>query len=160
MVKDVILRISINYMEENLNNAQNIVHRLMYERDAFSQWLGIEILDVKEGFCNITMTIRQEMTNGFGISHGGIIYAFADSALAFASNSYGEQALSIETQISHVRRANIGDTLVATTVLKHNSKRLGIYEVEVKNQNDALVGLFKGTVYKTGTPWDLSQINT
>ncbi|MEZ4909756.1 MAG: hydroxyphenylacetyl-CoA thioesterase PaaI [Saprospiraceae bacterium] len=144
-------------MEKTTDIARQIVQSLMYQNDAFSQWLGIEILDVKEGYCALSMTVRKDMTNGFGISHGGIIYAFADSALAFASNSYGEQALSIETQISHVRKVNIGDVLHAVTIEKHKSRRFAIYEVEVKNQGGELVGLFKGTVYKTGNNWDLSQ---
>ena len=72
------------------------------ELDYFSQWLGIKVEDVKVGYCMLSMTIRKEMLNGFSISHGGIAYSFADSALAFASNAGGRKSLSIETSISHL----------------------------------------------------------
>ena len=71
-----------------MDKAEQIVSK-MIENDAFSQWLGIEVINVSEGTCKLKMTIRDEMTNGFKIAHGGISYALADSALAFAANSYG-----------------------------------------------------------------------
>ena len=73
----------------------------MINGDAFSQWLGIKVLEINEGNCTLEMTVRDEMTNGFNIAHGGIAYSLADSALAFAANSYGVQSMSIETSISH-----------------------------------------------------------
>jgi len=72
-----------------MNNPQKIVIK-MFDQDAFSQWLGIQIVDVSEGYCQIKMTVRKEMLNGFQIAHGGIAYSLADSALAFASNSNGK----------------------------------------------------------------------
>ena len=72
----------------------------MYENDAFSQWLGIERIEEGLGYCQLKMTIRSEMLNGFGIAHGGISFSLADSALAFACNSHGRRAVSIETSIS------------------------------------------------------------
>ena len=75
--------------------AERIVNQ-MFENDAFSKWLGIERIQVDLGTCVLQMKIRKEMLNGFGIAHGGITYALADSALAFASNSQGRQAVSIE----------------------------------------------------------------
>ena len=83
-----------------MNQSEKIVDT-MYQIDAFSQWLGIEIIDVSEGFCQLKMTLRKEMLNGFQIAHGGIAYSLADSALAFASNSHGRKSLSVETSISH-----------------------------------------------------------
>jgi len=65
----------------------------MYEQDAFSQWLGIKIVNVSDGYCQLKMTVRKEMLNGFHIAHGGIAYSLADSALAFASNSNGKKSL-------------------------------------------------------------------
>src|SRR4051812_41613260 len=73
----------------------------MMRLDYFSQWLGIEVLEIKEGACALSMVVKKEMLNGFGIAHGGITFSLADSALAFASNSKGRQSLSIETSISH-----------------------------------------------------------
>ena len=75
----------------------------MYTNDDYSKWLGISFIDVGLGFCRIKMEVRQEMTNGFDVAHGGVTFAFADSAFAFASNSLGRHAVSIETSISHTR---------------------------------------------------------
>ena len=74
----------------------------MLENDHYSQWLGIERLGETPGTCQLKMTVRKEMLNGFGIAHGAITYALADSALAFASNSHGRHAVSVETSISHL----------------------------------------------------------
>ena len=84
-----------------MNNALKIVNA-MYDQDAFSQWLGIEIIEVSEGNCQLKMTVKKEMLNGFKIAHGGIAYSLADSALAFAANTHGNKSLSLETSISHL----------------------------------------------------------
>lgn len=131
-----------------------IVKTGMYDNDAFSQWLGIELLDIQQGYAKVKMTVREEMTNGFKIAHGGISFSLADSAFAFASNSWGEHAVSIETSISHTRPVMVGDTLIAETNLQNKSKRLAIYHVTVVNQNDKVVALFKGTVFHTGKQWE------
>jgi acyl-CoA thioesterase len=135
-------------------DASRIVSR-MYQGDAFSQWLGIEVVHVEPGKAVLSMTVREEMTNGFGIAHGGICYSLADSALAFASNGHGRQALSIDTSIQHLAPVNPGDTLRAEAVEEHQSNRLGHYRVRITcNQNEALVALFKGIVYRTDKPWE------
>ena len=126
----------------------------MYKDDAFSQWLGIERIDEKEGYSKIRMTIRPEMTNGFKVVHGGITFSFADSAFAFASNSRGRHAVSIETSISHTKAVHINDTLIAEAKEEHLSYKTAIYSVTVTNQNDEVVALFKGTVYRKSQEWD------
>jgi len=125
----------------------------MYNGDAFSQWLGIERIEVRAGYCKLKMTVRSEMTNGFNIAHGGISYSLADSALAFASNGHGEQAVSIETSISHTKAVKANDVLFAEATEQNLSRKTGLYEVRVTNQNQELVALFKGTVYRTGKAW-------
>ena len=137
-----------------MSRSHNVVNH-MYTNDAFSQWLGIEVLDLKEGYCKVTMKMRENMTNGFKIAHGGVTYSLADSALAFASNARGDHALSIETSIAHARPAQVGDQLYAEAVEKSHTRRFGIYEVTVTNERDELVALFKGTVYRTGKAWDV-----
>ena len=127
----------------------------MMAKDQFSHWLGIEILEGKEGFCKLKMTVRSEMSNGFGIAHGGIAYSLADSALAFASNSRGKHALSIETSISHILPLKPGDVIIATAEEKNINKRTGIYEVRVENENGELAALFKGTVFRKDIDWNL-----
>lgn len=126
--------------------AQEIIQQ-MWDADHFSQWLGISREIVEEGSCILSMKVRPEMVNGFGIAHGAIAYALADSALAFASNSRGNTALSIETSMSHILPINIGDTITASSIEKHVGRKLAIYEIQVHNQLGELVALFKGTVY-------------
>jgi acyl-CoA thioesterase len=125
----------------------------MYNGDAFSQWLGIERLEEKPGYCRLKMTVRDEMTNGFKIAHGGISYSLADSALAFASNSHGRQAVSIETSISHTKPVHIGDELIAEAVELNLTHATGIYDIKVTNQHQQVVAFFKGTVYRTKKEW-------
>jgi acyl-CoA thioesterase len=135
------------------NNLPNKVVNQMFENDAFSKWLGIEIIQINEGFCELTLTIREEMTNGFNIAHGGITYSLADSALAFASNSHGRKCVSVETSISHTKPCLIGDVLTARAVEKSISNKIGIYEITITNQDQVIVALFKGTVYRTSKDW-------
>ena len=125
----------------------------MFEGDAFSKWLGIEIVAVKEGFCELNLAVREEMTNGFKIAHGGITYSLADSALAFASNSHGRKSVSVETSISHTKQCLVGDVITAKAIEKSISNKIAIYEITITNQKDETVALFKGTVYRTSKDW-------
>ena len=125
----------------------------MYDSDWFSQWLGIERVKIEAGTCVLRMTVRKEMLNGFGIAHGGITYSLADSALAFASNSHGRMAVSVETSISHTAQLHEGDIIVATAEEMSLSNKIAVYQVKVTNQKDETVALFKGTVYRTGKDW-------
>ncbi len=127
----------------------------MMNKDYFSQWLGIERLEEKEGFCKLKMTVRPEMCNGFEIAHGGISYSFADSALAFASNSHGRQAVSIETSISHLKPLRTGDVIIATAEERSRSNKIAIYDVRVEKASGELVALFKGTVFRKETEWNV-----
>lgn len=132
--------------------AERVVDR-MYNNDPFSQWLGIERIEDGNGKSVLRMTVRKEMLNGFEIAHGGITYSLADSALAFASNSHGRMAVSVETSISHTISVKEGDVITAIAEEMSLSNKIGIYQVTVKNQRGEIVALFKGTVYRTGKPW-------
>ena len=133
--------------------AYAIAKQLMYDNDAFSQWLGIEILDLDAGKAVLQMTLRQEMTQGFGIAHGGITYSLVDSALAFASNAHGRKSVSVETSISHLLAVKVGDILTATAIEESLSNKIAVYNIRIMNQEDKLVALFKGTVYRTSKEW-------
>jgi len=124
----------------------------MMANDQFSQWLGIEVLEVRDGFAKIKMTIRAEMINGHGVAHGGISFSLADSAFAFASNSHGQKAVSIETSINHIKPIFDGDELVAIARKESTSKSLGQYIVRV-TRGEELVGLFKGVVFRKEEEW-------
>lgn len=141
-------------MSDEKSLSTRVVNR-MYDHDSFSKWLGIERVEDGAGKSVLRMTVRKEMLNGFDIAHGGITYSLADSALAFASNGHGVQSVSIETSISHTKAVKEGDVLTAAAVEKNLTNKIGIYEIEVRNQNIEIVALFKGTVYRTGKNWDV-----
>ncbi len=127
----------------------------MMKNDFFSQWLGITILEQKTGSCKLSLTVKKEMLNGFGIAHGGITYSLADSALAFASNSKGPKSVSIETSISHILSLKEGDEIIAEAFCETETNKLGHYQVKVylKTEPEKTVALFKGIVYKTSKNW-------
>lgn len=141
-------------MEEKETLA-NVVVNHMFAKDEFSKWLGIEIGVIAAGTCTLSMTVRPEMLNGFGIAHGGITYALADSALAFAANGLGVESVSIETSISHTRPLKHGEVITAIAKELNVTKRFAIFEVMVTNNQGHTVAIFKGTVFRTGKAWDI-----
>jgi acyl-CoA thioesterase len=134
--------------------AKKVVDR-MYNNDPFSQWLGIERIEDGAGISKLRMTIRKEMLNGFDIAHGGITYALADSALAFASNGHGRMSVSVETSISHTESLKEGDVITAVTEEMSLSNKIAVYHITIRNQHDKVVALFKGTVYRTSKEWNV-----
>jgi acyl-CoA thioesterase len=132
--------------------ARKVVEK-MITGDAFSQWLGIEILEITKGYCKLKMIVRKEMTNGFDIAHGGISYSLADSALAFAANSDGIQSLSVETSIAHTKKVMSGDTLIAETQEVSKNDKSAIYNINITNQDNIEVAHFQGKVYRTKREW-------
>jgi len=131
----------------------DIIHKML-NNDAMSQWLGIKILSIQKGNVSIQMTVREEMTNGFDIAHGGITYSLSDSSLAFSANTYGIHAVSVETSISHLKPVQIGDVLTTTVEEISLTKRISVYHIKVTNQNNHLVSTLKGTMYLTGKEWE------
>ncbi|CAA6800951.1 MAG: Phenylacetic acid degradation protein PaaD, thioesterase [uncultured Aureispira sp.] len=138
---------------DSKEKAYKIAKEQMYDKDAFSQWLGIEIVALDAGKAVLKMMVRAEMTNGFGIAHGGITYSLADSALAFAANAYGRHSVSVETSISHTQVVKAGDELTATTFEESLNHKIGIYRILIKNQAKETVAIFKGTVYRSSKEW-------
>lgn len=129
-------------------NEQVVTH--MMEQDAFSKWLNIKVIEVKEGYSKIKMIIRKEMVNGFLVVHGGIVFSLADSAFAFACNNRNNLSLALECNISFLKQVNIGDELTAEVKEIHNGKSTGVYSINVINQDNQQVALFKGTCFRTG----------
>jgi len=128
--------------------ADSVVRHMM-ENDFFSQWLGIEILAIREGYSKIKMEVRKEMVNGFGIVHGGIPFSLADSAFAFACNNRNNLSLALDTSINFIKPVHVGDVLIAETKELHNGRSTGLYHITIINQNDHLIALFKGLCYRT-----------
>ena len=138
-------------MSEKKESAENVVAHMM-EHDLFSQWLGISIMEIREGYSRIKMSVRPEMINGFGIVHGGIAFSFADSAFAFACNNRNNLSVALDTSINFIKPVHVGDILIGEAKEIHNGRTTGLYHIEIKNQNDHVVALFKGTCFRTGKP--------
>ncbi|MCG2419711.1 hotdog fold thioesterase [Aequorivita sp. F47161] len=130
----------------------NKIPHKMLSLDAFSQWLGIEVISAELGKVKVGLTIRKEMLNSMNKAHGGISYSLADTAFGFAANTHGKYAVSIETSINHIVALNEGDCLTAESVIEKVGNKLGFNIVEVK-RGDELVALFKGVVYRTSKDW-------
>jgi len=128
--------------------ANKVVDHMM-QHDSFSKWLGIEIIEIKEGYSRIKMKIRAEMVNGFGIIHGGIAFSLADSAFAFACNNRNVLSVALDTSINFIKPVHIGDELTAEAKELHNGKSTGLYHISINNQNNHEVAVFKGLCYRT-----------
>ena len=124
----------------------------MLERDAFSAWLGLRVTSVAPGAVTVEMPVRAEMLNGFGVCHGGVTFALADSALAFASNTHGRVTMSVENSIGYPAPVHPGDVLTARAEAEAGGRRLGFYRVVVRQQGGGTVAIFRGTVYTTDRP--------
>jgi acyl-CoA thioesterase len=134
------------------DDAQRLAERVvaeMLEHDAFSRWLGLEVTSVAPNAVTVRMTVRPEMVNGFGACHGGIAFSLADSALAFASNTHGRVTVSVENSIRYPAPIAPGDVLTATAVQETAGRRLAFFNVTVTRDTGDVVGLFRGTVYRT-----------
>lgn len=122
----------------------------MMKHDAFSQWLKVEVLAAKEGYSKIKMMVREEMINGFNVTHGGIAFSLADSAFAFACNNRNNLSVALDVTISFTKQVNAGDELTAEAEEIHNGRSTGVYLITVINQLNKNVALFKGTCFRTG----------
>ena len=135
-----------------MNEKDQVAHEVItkvLQQDLFSLWLGIEVLEIKEGFSKIKMLIRAEMINGLGIVHGGITFSLADSCFAFACNNRNILSVALDTSINFIKPVHVGDTLVAKATEMHNGKSTGLYHVAITNQKGHVVALFKGTCFRT-----------
>jgi acyl-CoA thioesterase len=133
--------------ENDLKATQVVQH--MLKHDLFSQWLGINVMEIKEGYSKITMTIRNEMINGLGIVHGGVAFSMADSAFAFACNNRNVLSVALDTSINFLKPVHVDDVLIAEAKELHNGKSTGLYHITITNQHDHVVAVFKGTCYRT-----------
>lgn len=136
-------------MQAKKDKTANDVVIHMMQHDLFSQWLGIEVLEIKEGYSKIKMTVRKEMINGFGIVHGGIAFSLGDSAFAFACNNRNVLSVALDTSINFIKPVHVDDVLTAEAKELHNGKSTGLYHITISNQKEHVVAMFKGTCYRT-----------
>jgi acyl-CoA thioesterase len=129
--------------------AQQVVDKMM-QHDAFSQWLGIQVIEIREGYSKLQMTLRDEMLNGFGVIHGGVTFSLADSALAFACNNRNNLSVALDVSITFTKTGKPGDVFTAEAREIHNGRSTGLYLIEVTNQHNQPVATFKGTCFRTG----------
>ena len=128
--------------------AIDVVTQMMKD-DLFSQWLGIQIMEIKEGYSKIKMKVRSEMINGLHIVHGGIAFSLADSSFAFACNNRNNLSVALDTSINFLKPVHVGDELTAEAKEIHNGKSTGLYQITITNQRNHTVALFKGTCFRT-----------
>jgi acyl-CoA thioesterase len=136
------------------------IARHMLDHDAFSRLLGVEIVEAEPGRSVLRLQVRNEMVNGFGVLHGGVTFALADSALAFAAGSHGRVSLALDNKITFVKTANSGDTITATAEEEHLGRQIGVYNISVRNQEDQTVALMRGTVFRTNKNFETSTNST
>lgn len=116
----------------------------MWADDAASQGLGIRIVEVGPGTATLEMPVRADMVNGHGIGHGGFTFSLADSAFAFACNSYNRRTVAYRCDITYLAPTRLGDVLTATAVERQREGRDGTYDVRVVN-GGGVVATFVGT---------------
>lgn len=129
-------------------SAQEVVNKMM-ANDAFSQWLGLQIDEIKEGYCRLHFTIRPDMMNGFDVLHGGVTFSAADSAFAFASNNYNRLSVALSCTIDYLEGGKIGDVLNVEAIEESLRNKTSLYIIRVTNQHGTVIALFKGTGYRT-----------
>ena len=120
----------------------------LFNRDTASQAMGMRLLSAAPGRACVGMSVRADMIQGHGTCHGGYLFALADSAFAFACNSYNEATVAIGCSIDYIAPAHLGDTLTADCTEQSRSGRTGNYDVRIENQLGRLIALFHGKSYK------------
>ena len=124
--------------------------RAMYRDDACAKALGIDIVEMDDGMAVLTMTVTPQMLNGHQTCHGGQLFSLADTAFAYACNSQGLAAVASGCSIDFLRPGFAGDRLTATARVKHQGKLTGVYDIEIVNQQQKCVALFRGKSHRIG----------
>ncbi|EIW3593776.1 hydroxyphenylacetyl-CoA thioesterase PaaI [Salmonella enterica] len=122
----------------------------MYEKDSCARELGIELIEMDQGFAQMTMAVTPKMLNGHQTCHGGQLFSLADTAFAYACNSQGLAAVASAASIDFLRPAFTGDLLTATAQVKQQGKLTGVYDIEIVNQQQKTVALFRGKSHRIG----------
>ncbi len=139
-------------MSDNPLTKAQAIGAWMAEYDRAARNLGISLDDVGPGRCRVSMVVCDKMLNAVGLTHGGITFTLADFAFAVASNSHGRTAVALNANITFTAASRVGDKLIAEASEEMCGGRTATYRVDVRNQNDDLVGLFTGTVYRRDEP--------
>ena len=136
-----------------MNQIAGKIVAVMMEEDAFSQWLGIRVISIEPGACQLQMQVTPAMCNAFSMAHGGIAFSLCDSGCSFAVNAHGRKARSVETGISQFKAIQPGDVLNCFVREESLGKKLGVYTAEIFNYEDTKIALFRGTYYRSDKKW-------
>jgi acyl-CoA thioesterase len=121
----------------------------MLSKDAFSQWLGLEVEEIGEGYCALHYTVLPAMLNGFGIIHGGVLFSASDSAFAFACNSHGRISVALDVSITFTKAAKLHEKLFVKAKERHLGNKVSVYDITTTNEQGDILAIFKGTAYRT-----------
>lgn len=121
-------------------------------------WLGLVVDEITEGGCRLHYTVKSDMLNGFGIIHGGAVFAAADSAFAFACNSHGRLAVALDVSITFTKAAKEGEMLTVEAKEVHLGNKTSVYGITTRNEQGEIVAIFKGTAYRTSK--DIFNVDT
>ena len=124
--------------------------KTMYERDPASRALGMKLSEIRPGYALMTMAVREDMLNGHRTCHGGYIFMLADSAFAFACNSYNHNTVGAGCTIDYIAPGREGELLVAEAIEQALTGKTGVYDVKVSNQDGRLIALFRGKSHRVG----------
>ena len=137
-------------MDEQIISPEDVL-KIMLKKDRFSEWLGLQVTEFGRGYCKLQYRITEDMMNGFNSIHGGVLFAAADSAFAFACNSYGHLTVALDASVHFTKPVTTGELLQVEAVEVFLGNKIGIYDVRTTNEKSELVALFKGTAYRTST---------
>jgi acyl-CoA thioesterase len=136
-------------MDKEIKPSPQQVLDIMLRKDKFTAWLGLQVEEIRVGYCRLHYIVREDMVNGFSNIHGGIIFSAADSAFAFACNSHGRITVALDVSITFTRPAKTGDRLSVEAKELYLGNKTGLYDIRTTNEKGELVALFKGTAYRT-----------
>jgi acyl-CoA thioesterase len=135
--------------ENTLDQPHHAVQAWLDKRDPFSAWLGVIIEEIRPGYCRLRLPVRPEMLNGFGMLHGGVTFAAADTAFSIACNTHGRQSVGLSVTIDYLEAGQPGDVITVEATEESLKHRVGVYRVGIHNQNGLRLAIFKGTAYRT-----------
>lgn len=136
-------------MEKETNSSPQQVLEAMLSKDKFTQWLGLQVDEIRAGYCRLHYKVREDMLNGFSCIHGGILFSAADSAFAFACNAHGRVTVALDVTITFTRPVTDGEILTVEATELYLGNKTGVYDIRTTNGKGELVALFKGTGYRT-----------
>ncbi len=137
-------------MHRNPQQLAESAGKAMFERDAASQAMGMQLAAIRPGFARMTMPVRPDMLNGHQTCHGGFIFALADSAFAFACNSHNHTTVGAACSIDYLAPGRLDDVLTAEATEQALAGKIGVYDITVVNQDGRLIALFRGKSHRVG----------